>query len=123
MLEQLNVVLIEALPAVLAVLLPVAVVAIRSLLKRSTAKLDAETAVVLNRAIMDAVSQGVSYAEQWALKRKKDGDGKADGNEKLRQATGYVIRELQERGVGDLAQSTLERKIESALGTKKEGSK
>ena len=118
MLEQFMAIFYEVLPVLLTLLIPVALVFLNNLYKKQTEKLDAETVEKLD-AIMDrAITQGVNYAEQWAKNKRKAEKQKVDGNEKLREATSFILQELSSRGVTNLAQETIQRQIESKLGSK-----
>ncbi|MCK5610064.1 hypothetical protein KAR91_49785 [Candidatus Pacearchaeota archaeon] len=121
MLEQLTVVFYEVLPFVLAILLPMVFILVRGLLKKTTSKMDIETQVRLDQIIMNAVQQGVDYAEQWAESKQKLKAAKPNGQEKLRRATAYIVKELEEKDVQGITQEALERKVESILGSKKVG--
>lgn len=116
MLEQFNAIFYEALPAILSVVLPVAALGIGLLVRKYTSKLDTDTQVQLDGIVSELVEQGVLYAEQWAKNKRRAEKEKPDGQEKLREATAFVVAELEGRGITGLARASLERQIEAAVG-------
>ncbi len=119
MLEQFNAVFYEVLPVILAILVPSVFFVVRIIIKKLTNKLDAETQSNIHSIVMDVVQQGVDYADKWAEDQKRKTDNKPYGSLKSKEATAYILDELKERGITDIARDSLLRKIESKLGSEK----
>lgn len=107
------------LPLVVLVLTPVAS-GLGVLLYRKVASwLNVQVTEKQEHAVKEIVGEGVAFATQAASKWARDRQKKTPSQEKLEAAVGYVVAELQRRGLPELARDSIVAKIEAELGAER----
>jgi ABC-type lipopolysaccharide export system ATPase subunit len=117
--ETILVVLLENLfPIVLSLVSVALITLIRGFLKKNEGKVNLQIKEVTERLLIEAVQQGISFAEQWAHNQSKQmTEGyKVNSNDKLTLAVKYVVNEINRNELPQLAEKQIVEKIESALG-------
>jgi hypothetical protein len=115
MFELVNAFLLELAPIAAVIFSIVATAVTTVLLKKYTAKLNAETTKTINDIVMDTVAEGIGYIEQVAKNAQKRNE-EVKGSIKLHRAAAYIRTELEKRGIADITNTEIKSKIESMLG-------
>ena len=95
--------LYQLLPILLTCFIAFAGVWLNKLKKIGEEKLGKDTAVLINTLIDMQAAKGISYAEEWARNKAKEGKAKAKGSDKLGVAVDFVVNQLEAHGFEDWA--------------------